>query len=186
MSNAIAIPQKMYVNACAFSKASYELNQKAFGPSRNIEDMDLGLPSVVCAALALELYFKTLYVLEKGMDFKVNGKHYSHDFHRLFQELDNTTRQQMDSAFKESIAHRNMSDIEQLERVSSMQVPRDLSGNLLVWKDVFVKIRYVHEPIGRDMPMVFFPEIERAVVDSIRLRKPEWGHSASYAWRKMS
>lgn len=174
----------MFENARAYSKAAYLLNQKAFGPSFNIQDMDLGLPSAVNAALALELYFKTLYFLEKGEDFRVKGK-YSHDFHLLFGQLDIYTRQPMEFAFTESIRHRDMSDIEKLEKASSVLAPRDLIGNLFVWKDVFVNARYIHDPKGKVGPMVFFPEIEDAVVAPILLRKPEWRHSTSFTWKKM-
>ena len=127
------------------------MNQQAFGPSFNIQQMDLGLPSVVNAALALELYFKTLYFLEKGEDFKVNGR-FSHDFYLLFGQLGSSTRQRMESAFAESIKNRDMSDIEKLEKASSVLGPHDLIGNLSVWKDVFVNIRYIHEPSGKQHP----------------------------------
>lgn len=185
MSHVIDKPRKMFENACAYSKAAYVLNQQAFGPPLNIQHMDLGLPSAVNAALALELYFKTLFVLEKGEDFKANGR-FSHDLHLLFGQLGSSTRQRMESAFAESIKNRDMSDIERLERASSVLAPRDLIGNLSVWKDVFVNMRYIHEPSGKGTPMVFFPEIKNSVLAAIFLLKPEWRHSVSFTWQRVS
>ena len=185
MSHVIDKPRKMFENARAYSKAAYVLNQQAFGPPLNIQYMDLGLPSQVNAALALELYFKTLFFLEKGEDFKVNGR-FSHDFYLLFGQLDSSTRQRMESAFAESIKDRDMSDIEKLEKASSVLAPRDLIGNLSVWKDVFVSMRYIHEPSGKRTPMVFFPEIENSVLASILLLRPEWRHSVSFTWQRVS
>jgi hypothetical protein len=66
-----------------------------------------------------------------------------------------------------------MSDVEQMERVSSISVPRDLVGNLKSWKDVFVNCRYAYEPSGKIMTMFFFPEIEDSVYDAILQLRPE-------------
>src|SRR5207253_2028335 len=52
------------------------------------------LPSIVNAALSLELYFKSLYLLEHGADFKPRGRH-SHDFHALYIELSASTRERL-------------------------------------------------------------------------------------------
>jgi hypothetical protein len=178
MNDLTTKPQKMFDNARAYSKASYILNQKALGRSFNVQDMDLGLPSMVNAALALELYFKTVYLLEKGEDFKVKGRN-SHDFHLLFGELNNSTRQSMEAVFIESMRRRDMTDVEKIERDTSVSIPRDLVSNLFVWKDVFVDIRYIHERKGKGMLMFFFPEIKNAVLAPIFLLKPEWEHLTS-------
>lgn len=185
MSDLTTKPQIMFDNARAYSKASYILNQKAFGPSFNVQDMDLVLPSTVNAALSMELYLKTLYLLEKGEDFKVNGR-YLHDFHLLFGQLDNTTKQSMEAVFIESMRRRDMTDVEKIEKDSSVKVPRDLVGNLFVWKDVFVDIRYIYELKGKGTPMFFFPEIEDAVLVPIFLLKPEWKYLTSYTWKRLS
>ena len=70
---------------------------------------DLLLPSMVTAALSLELYFKALYLLENNKDFKLNGKH-SHDFHALFNVLSNTLKQEIESEFDNILKNRDMRD----------------------------------------------------------------------------
>jgi|SRR3989339_2204508 len=173
MNTIIDRAQKIYQNACAYSKASYLLNAKAFVPP--LQDMELGLPSMVNAALALELYFKLLYYLEKGQDFKIKGR-YSHDFFCLFEQLSYSTKQEIESTFDERIKNRDMSDAENLEKASSMRIPRDLKTNLSAWKDVFVNIRYIYDSKGKGIPMMFFPEIEQSLLVSIYRLKPEWRH----------
>jgi hypothetical protein len=165
-------PTGMFQNACSYSKAAGVLNELALGRQSSPRLRDLCLPSAVNAALALELFLKTLYFLEKGEDFRVNGKH-SHDFHRLFGQLDVQRRQKMEAIFAQKLSNRNMSDVEQMERASSIPVPRDLVGNLNSWKDVFVRCRYAHEPQGRPITMFFFPEIEDSVSEAILTLRPE-------------
>jgi hypothetical protein len=143
------------------------------------------LPGSVCAALALELYFKTLYILEKGIDFKVNGKH-SHDFQRLYGLLNMETRQTIESTFSRLIEKRDMSDVLDFERSTRIPIPRDLVGNLSAWKDVFVKVRYAHEPPGKNMPMFFFTEMEDSVLAPIFSMRPAWRDSTSHIWTKVT
>lgn len=186
MSDIAIKSQKIFDNARAYSKASHILNQKAFGdPSHMIQDMDLGLPSTVNAALALELHFKALYLLEKGEDFKVNGRH-SHDFYICFKQLDITTKHTMEAIFSESLQNRDMTDVEKIEKASSVLIPRDLVGNLQVWNGVFVNIRYFYEENTKGMSMFFFPEIENSLLNSIFHLKPEWRFSTSSTWEKSS
>ena len=185
MSDLPTRPLRMLDNARAYSKASYTLNQKAFGPSFQVEDMDLGLPSAVNAALAIELYLKTLYLLEKGEDFKFKGRH-SHDFHLLFGQLNMTTKRTMEVAFADSISRREMTDVQRMEKVGSILIPRDLLGNLFIWKDVFVGIRYIHERKGNEVPMFFFPEIENAILVPIFQLNPGLEHLTSFTWRKVT
>jgi len=177
--------QKMFDNARTFSKTAYFLNQVALGPSRRTQDKDLCLPGSVCAALALELYYKTLHLLEKGVDFKVNGRH-SHDFLLLYGLLNMETRQTIESTFFRLIEHRDMSDVQNFEKRTHISIPRDLAGNLSAWKDVFVKMRYTHEPPGRNIPMFFFPEMEDSVLAPILSMRPAWRDSTSYTWTKVT
>ena len=165
-------PTAMFQNACSYSKAAGVLNDLALGSQSSQRTRDLAVPSAVNAALALELFLKTLYFLERGEDFEVNGRP-SHDFHALYCKIQDQRRQKMDGFFAQRISKRSMSDVEQMERESSLLVPRDLVGNLKSWKDVFVKCRYIHEPPGKAISMFFFPEIEDSISDAILALRPE-------------
>lgn len=54
--------------------------------------------------------------------------------------------------------------------------PFDLEGNLKEWCDVFTKVRYIYDfnNGGKGKHMMFFPEIENALLNIIKKRKPEW------------
>jgi hypothetical protein len=81
--------------------------------------MDLVFPQSVCAALALELYFKTLYLLEKGVDFKNNKGKFSHDFHSLFGSLDKKTRDMVSFAFDKLIRQQDLSYVKTCSHFSN-------------------------------------------------------------------
>jgi hypothetical protein len=130
------------------------------------------LPSQVNAALALELYFKTLYYIEKQSDFKVKNKH-SHDFHALFNELPVVIQAQLDCDFQAIMNGRDMRDADTLETKSKVKVPRDLAGNLKAWSEVFTKVRYAYDERSQGTSMMFFPEIERAVRNAICRLRPD-------------
>jgi len=166
-------PTAMFQNACSYSKAAGVLNKLALGKQSSQNTRDLALPSSVNAALALELFLKTLYFLERGEDFKINGRH-SHDFHALYCDLEAGRRQKMEEYFAERLSKRSMTDVEQMEQITSKSIPRDLAANLKYWKNVFVNWRYIHEPSGMYLPAFFFPEIEDSVADSILALKSEF------------
>jgi hypothetical protein len=150
--------------ATLYSKSAYLLNRN--------EDMTLLIPSQVNAALALELYFKSLYYLEYGKDFKING-HHSHDFYALFNSLKENIKAYMRSGFQQLIQSREMSDIKKLEEYSKVSIPLDLEGNLKQWSNVFVKVRYMYDNKGAVGSMVFFPEIEKILIAVIQRTKSE-------------
>lgn len=166
-------PTAMFQNACSYSKAAGVLNELALGKQSSQRTRDLAVPSAVNAALALELFLKTLYFLERGKDFKIKDRH-SHDFHALYLDLEAGGRQRMEESFAERLSRRSMSDVEQIERITSMPIPRDLAANLKTWKDVFVDCRYIHEPHGKGISMFFFPEIEDSVAGAILALRPEF------------
>lgn len=130
------------------------------------------LPSLVNAALALELYFKSLYFIEKKQDFKINGRH-SHDFHALFNELSVELKNKLQIEFQTIMKPRDMKDVRAIESASEVKVPLDLTGNLESWSDVFTKVRYIHDKPNKAKPMMFFPEIEQAVKNAIFSLRPE-------------
>jgi len=184
MSDLPARALRILDSARAYAKAAYILNQKPFVHSVQVEDMDLLTPSMVNAALAIGLYLKTLYLLEKGEDFKIKGRH-SHDFHFLFGQLKKNTKRTMEVAFADLMSRRDMSDVERMEKVCSCTIPRDLLGNLFICKDVFVNMRYIHEANKNEISMFFFPEIEDAIRVPIFQLKPDFKHLTSSTWSKL-
>lgn len=164
----------IFASAKMYSAAAHKLNDTS-----NC-DPSMLIPSMVNAALALELYFKSLYVLERNEEFKLNGR-YSHDFASLFDELSESTRREFIDGFNNVLAARDMNDVETFERDYKMRVPRDFKSNLAEWSTVFTRVRYVYEfkskPNGSQKSMMFFPEIEKLAMDVILKRKPQWAIS---------
>lgn len=156
----------IFFNAKRYSKANYYLNLAS------LQNVDLFLPSLVNAALSLELYFKTLFYLENATDFKISGKH-SHNFSCLFDELKISTQKELEQSFDGLIRSRSLLDIEKIEQASAVVIPRDLKSNLKSWSDVFVKVRYIYDFSGQSLPMMFFPEIEESVLLAIYKSKPD-------------
>lgn len=156
----------VFKTASSYSKAARTLNQAVGG------DLSLLLPSAVVAALSLELYFKSLYLLENNKEFKPDGR-YSHDFHALFNLLPEVVKNALEQYFNVSIRDRNMEDVDLLMTEHAITVPLGLSENLSSWSDVFTKVRYIHDRPGHQVSMFFFPEIEQAVIRVIRERHPE-------------
>lgn len=154
---------ELYKFACEYAKAARFLNQQS----------NLLLPSHVMAALALELHFKSLFYLEYGKDFKVNGRH-THDFHALFQELNDRVKQELISDFKQMLKTRDMSDSATLDMQFNITISCDLMENLKIWSSVFIKLRYFYDFKNKTMSMTFFPEIEKTIRNAIHKRKPEW------------
>ncbi len=136
----------------------------------------MGIPSTVIAALSLELYFKALYVLEFGKEFKLDGRH-SHDFDALFEELPQETKQELMREFAARLAGRNMQDVRIFEQ-HGVTVATDLKSNLKQWSTVFKDLRYVYEFTaksgGKQDYWVFFPEIQSVVSRAIVKREPKW------------
>jgi hypothetical protein len=135
------------------------------------------IPSTVMAAFTLELYFKSLYVLERHAEFRVKGRR-SHDFYALFEDLSDSIQQELTRDFASGLAARDMRDIREVEETQKMAVPRDLKSNLKGWSGGFAQLRYVHEFIekekGTPWAWCFFPEIEASVVAAVTRRQPTW------------
>jgi hypothetical protein len=128
----------IFASARMYSKAAHVLNGTANS------DRPMLIPSMVNAALALELYFKSLYVLEHKTDFKIKGRH-SHDFSAAFEELAGSTKQEFIEGFTNALAVRDMNDVNIVERDFGMRIPRDLKTNLVEWSSVFTGVRYIYE-----------------------------------------
>jgi hypothetical protein len=161
----------IFRHAQVYERAARLLN--AAGTS----DPALLLPSMVNAALSLELYFKSLYVLDRGAEFKVKGRH-SHDFAALFEELQEPTKEHLLAQFNTALSARNTNDIRMVESSLNMVVPQDLKENLVQWASIFVDLRYAYDFIetykGEQKTMMFFPEIRDSVYNAIIGRESTW------------
>ena len=162
--------KSIYDAASVYSRAAYLLSTQG---GMSLEDHSLLLPSVVNAALSLELYFKSLYLIEIKEDFKVNNKH-SHDFQLLYTKLSAPIRREIEAEFSKQIKKRDMQSIKQLEILSGMQTKLDLQSNIKDWSCVFVKMRYFFDKNAPPCNMSFFPEIEKALQNTIKRLKPDW------------
>lgn len=155
----------IYETAKAYSSAAKLLNYQ--GPS------PLLIPSMVNAALALELHFKSIYIIEHKNDFKINGKH-SHDFHHLYNSLASETKKSIENEFNELINNRDMRDVDNLRKIPGITVSLDFKYNLKCWSNVFVKARYFFDKKDIPTSMMFFQEIEKVLVNAIRKYQPSW------------
>ncbi len=156
----------MFQCASSYAKSAKYINNASHG------DPSLLIPSQVNAALALELYFKSLYFVENKEEFKINGKH-SHDFYKLFIALNESTRRELKLEFKEIMKNRDMKDVKLLESETNKKITRSFEANLESWRDIFVKARYIYDHFGKVGDMMFFPEIETALVNVITKRNPD-------------
>ncbi len=152
----------IFVVASSYSRAAKHLNQES--------QVDIGLyvPGHVNAALAIELYFKSLYYIVYKKDFR-----HSHDFLDLFNELPSDIQDKLESAFSRIIDNRDMSDVSKIEAGSKETIPLDLKGNLDSWSSVFVKMRYIYDKPNKAISMMFFPEIEKILRDEITTLRPD-------------
>lgn len=158
--------KKIFRVAETYSKAARNINAAAeMDPSQL-------LPSQVIAALALELYFKSLYFIENNKEFKINNRH-SHDFSTLFGELSKDLRDSLEANFQSLMKKRNMQDVHIIES-ECVKVHRDLKSNLRCWKDVFTQVRYMYDNPNKEIQMMFFPEIEQAVKETIFSFRPNF------------
>lgn len=153
--------QSIFAHAQVYERAARLLNTAVSN------DPAMLLPSMVNAALSLELYFKSLYILDHSAEFKVNGKP-SHHFAVLFEELHEPTKQQLLAQFNTALSARDNSDIRMFESAHNIVVPKDLKMNLVQWASLFTDLRYAYEFIdknkGKPKTMMFFPEIRYRLV----------------------
>lgn len=156
----------IFTTAKSYAKAARTVNSSVENDPAQL------LPSLVIAALALELYFKSLYFLEKNQDFKVSGRH-SHDFFALFGHLSAASRGKLSQEFENQIINRDMKDVKAIERTSETSIPLKLEENLKSWSDVFTTVRYIYDRPKMIKHMMFFPEIEQAAINTVLTLHPE-------------
>ncbi len=168
-----SLAKSLFFNGEVYLRAAYLLNAQ-----KNI-DPALILPGNVNAALALELYFSSLFILDRKAEFRVGGRP-SHRFDILFDQLTSTTRHILNKKFNDIINERPMNDVLIIEKVMEMAVPRTLKKNLENWSRIFVELRYVHafkkKYENKKLDMVFFPEVRNCVVNVILEIEPTWAN----------
>ncbi|MFA0305311.1 hypothetical protein AB4543_05400 [Vibrio splendidus] len=152
--------KKMFKSGIAYAKSASFLNESAGS------DPELLVPSQVNAALALELYFKSLYQLIEQEDFKVKGKH-SHDFYRIYKALPSEYRERMNKRFDDLISKRDKSDIKQMKLDSNVNISLKLESLIQNWSRVFVDMRYIYEAHKGTYIMILFPEIAQVVMKEV-------------------
>lgn len=161
----------IFRNAQVYERASRVLN------AAGAQDFSLLLPGNVNAALSLELYFKSLNILEHGVEFKIKGKH-SHHFGQLFQELGDATKISLNERFKAAVSRIDPNEIPRLESAIGGVIPKDLKTNLVEWAALFTDLRYAHSFIekykGKRVAMAFYSQIVESVVGHILEREPGW------------
>ena len=166
-----SLARSIFGNAQVYERASRILN------ASGNHDPSMLLPSNVNAALSLELYFKSLNILEHGVEFKINGKH-SHHFAQLFQELKEPTKQQLSERFNSAVSRMDPNEIPRLESILGGVVPKDLKTNLVEWAAIFTDLRYAHSFVekykGKKVAMAFYPQIVSSVCSVIFDREPAW------------
>lgn len=165
----IARAHEVFKGAAAYSAAATMLNTSG--------KLEVMIPSCVNAALSLELYFKSLYILEKGVDFKINGRH-SHNFLKIFDDLDLATKTALNNDFDAKIKAADMTPVHTLKKNSGLETPLTLRPNLEHWSGIFVNLRYLHDFIedesAKVVHMAWFLDIEAAVRHVIFSRQPNW------------
>lgn len=166
-----SLAHSIFNNAQVYERASRILN------ASGNHDPSMLLPSNVNAALSLELYFKSLNILEHGVEFKINGKH-SHHFAQLFQELKEPTKLQLSERFNSAVSRIDPNEIPRLESILGGVVPKDLKTNLVKWAAIFTELRYAHSFVekynGKKVAMAFYPQIVNSVCSVIIDREPAW------------
>lgn len=155
-----------YQYAITYAKAARIINNHAGSEPR------LLLPSLVCGALSLELFFKSLYYALNGRDFFENGRH-THDFSKIFDALDAGIKDRLNDEFQSALAHRDMADVVRL-RQFGISIGHELKNVLEHWSEVFVKFRYAYDPPNSAIHAIFYPELEGALVNVIRQLRSEW------------
>ncbi len=163
----------VFGHAQVYERAARLLNQAGQ------KDFSMLLPCTVNSALSLELYFKSLHMIDRGSEFRVNGK-LSHDFAFLFENLQDKTKQYLIDQFKAAMSARNNTDLHIFKTMHSIDIkPKDLKSHLVEYAKLFIDLRYPYEFTEKNQGKtnglnVFFPEIRNSVYNTIINLEPAW------------
>jgi hypothetical protein len=149
--------KQIFQAAKLYSSAAKELNG----------NVSFLIPSNVLAALSLELYFKSIYFSTKGCEFDK-----SHKIHEIFNALEQSLSSEILSSFDHEMKKVDKSKIIALERSFKLKIDLDLSSILTNWSKIFVEMRYFYDTPKYQLIAMFFPEIERAILDVVARKVP--------------
>ncbi len=131
-------PRDVFINADAFEIVCAILNERVHAGNRLI----LTHVMATNAALALELYLKTLLLLETGIYRR------GHDLWKLFNYLAPETRLALENEHADYIGKRP----EFSAAAARGNYPTDLKGLLILGRHTFPDFRYMHERMAARNP----------------------------------
>jgi hypothetical protein len=153
-------PKVVFLVADQYWKASWTM---AEAPHMQ----DVLLPSVVCAAFALELYFKSLRIMDKGA--------YSdeHNLRALFDQLGAPTQQRIRALFVPYLLAAQKADDDISDAGGHPRSTVNFDSVLDASRQAFKFLRYVHEGLP---PMSGWSAsgISKATRQAILERHPDW------------
>jgi hypothetical protein len=148
------IAKKIFDNAEVFHLAYNSLNNLI------TQDMRYLIPGAVNGALALELYMKCLYMLEKHELVKV------HELEKIFDKLSTETKETLKNNFNLCLNTKEVKDqLSLMEKESKMKPPADFRGFIEEAEKVFLKARYFFEK--EQFSFNCYPKIREVLIKRI-------------------
>jgi hypothetical protein len=154
-------PKNIFTAADVFLSACGTLADAAFNKRAKVGTMVIG----TLEALSLELYLKTLLLLET--------KQYrsGHDLLRLFRHLGQQTRTELSSAHE-----KYMTTVPSfVAQIKESGCNTDLESLLILSRNTFVDFRYPHQ-LGRRKALFGLQGFTGLVRERILALKPDWKH----------
>lgn len=131
---------------------------------------DVTMPAAVCAAFALELYFKTLVALDSGQTARI------HDLRALFDKLAACRQQRIRDLFQPHLP-KAQRYFDTSREASSSARTLDFDRVLEMSRNAFPDLRYVHEGWPA-MSGWLAADILEATREAILEINPAWAHIA--------
>jgi len=160
------------LNAFVVAEQHRNASKLMYGLIRDDQSLQtrIGVPSIVCAALAFELYLKTLLQLERK-------KGHGHDLWELFHKLGRRNQQKIRKFWR----HHSSGVIEYLHKTytdAGEPVPKvDFEFVLRASRHAFVQVRYIHENgIAHDSGWAADTMME-GTRQVILTKRPSWRHA---------
>ncbi len=155
-----------------YSSAAWILGRNSSG--LGYQDRCNLIPSQLFAAFSLELYFKALFYILNGEDFRSNNRR-SHNISKIFDSLESTLQHKMENDFALVLLRNKLPDSWPLKKKIKNSIPRDLKSNLRARSKILNSFRHPYELENKnDLLQIWFSrEIEEVVKDTIFTLKPE-------------
>jgi hypothetical protein len=164
--------RKILNNARLYSSAAWILSRNSSGLGGQ-ERCNL-IPSQVMAAFSLELYFKALFYILNGKDFRSNNRR-SHDISKIFNSLEYSLQQKMINDFDLILRSEKLPNSWHLKKEVKRAIPLNLESNLKVRSKILTRFRHPYEVENENnlLQIWFSREIEDVVKKTIFEIKPE-------------